>query len=75
MQSRSLAGSGLCAQSYFGSCAGLQNSGTAARGLWLGASARFASPEVLASPPPPLSQPPAVCGFQVDFLGGWLLLC
>lgn len=26
-------------------------------------------------PPPPLSRPPAVCGFQVDFLGGWLLLC
>lgn len=36
-------------------------------------SGRSSSPRCLRLPPP-LSLPPAVCGFQVDFLGGWLLL-
>lgn len=37
--------------------------------------ARVSLPRGACVPPPPLSRPPAVCGFQVDFLGGWLRLC
>lgn len=51
-ESRSLASSGLCAPSDSGSCAGLRGPGAAARGLWLGAAAGSASPEVPASPLP-----------------------
>lgn len=53
----------------------LAATGAAARlRLWPGAAAQCL-PRGVSVPPPPLSRPLAVCGFQVDFLGGWLLLC
>lgn len=65
---------GLCARCGSGSPSGPQPLACGRPWLWVGVAAKCL-PDVSLCPPPPLSRPPAVCGFQVDFLGGWLLLC